>query len=121
MSDELYFLTMAEAAKLLKSKALSPVELTQAILSRIDDIDPRLDSYLLVTRDEALHQAQDAEQEIMAGRWRGPLHGIPYGLKDIIETAGIRTTAHSKVLANNIPAEDATVALRLKQAGAILL
>ena len=121
MSDELYFLTIAEAAKLLKSKALSPVELTQAILSRIDDIDPRLDSYLLVTRDEALHQAQDAEQEIMAGRWRGPLHGIPYGLKDIIETAGIRTTAHSKVLANNIPAEDATVALRLKQAGAILL
>jgi aspartyl-tRNA(Asn)/glutamyl-tRNA(Gln) amidotransferase subunit A len=121
MSDELYFLTIAEAAKLLKSKALSPVELTQAILSRIDDIDPRLDSYLLVTRDEALRQAQDAEREIMAGRWRGPLHGIPYGLKDIIETAGIRTTAHSKVLADNIPAEDATVALRLKQAGAVLL
>ncbi len=121
MADELYFLTIAEAGRRLRSKALSPVELTKAILARIDELDPQLDSYLLVTRDAALQQAQEAEREIMAGRRRGPLHGIPYGLKDIVETAGIRTTAHSKVLERNVPAKDATVARRLKDAGAVLL
>jgi aspartyl-tRNA(Asn)/glutamyl-tRNA(Gln) amidotransferase subunit A len=121
MTDELCFLTIAEAGRLIKTKALSSVELTKAMLSRIDDLDPQLNSYLLVTRDHALRQAQQAEREIISGHWRGPLHGIPYGLKDIIETAEIRTTAHSKVLAENVPCEDATVARRLKEAGAVLL
>jgi aspartyl-tRNA(Asn)/glutamyl-tRNA(Gln) amidotransferase subunit A len=121
MPDELCYLSIAEAAPLLKSRQLSPVELINAFLHRIAAIDSRIHSFVLVTREEALRQAKAAETEIAAGRYRGPMHGIPIGLKDLIETAGIRTTAHSRVLIDHIPAEDATVVSRLKQAGAILL
>ncbi len=121
MQDDVCLLTIAEASRRLKAREISPLELTRAFLSRIDALDSQLDSYLLVTRDEALHQAREAEREIMAGCWRGPLHGIPYGLKDIIDTAGIRTTAHSRILVANVPRLDATVVRRLKDAGAVLL
>jgi aspartyl-tRNA(Asn)/glutamyl-tRNA(Gln) amidotransferase subunit A len=121
MADELCYLSIAEAGRLLKSKQLSPVELTHAFLDRIERVDSRIYSFVLVTREEALRQAKAAEAEIISGRYRGPMHGIPIGLKDLIETAGIRTTAHSRVLIDNIPADDATVVSRLKEAGSVLL
>jgi aspartyl-tRNA(Asn)/glutamyl-tRNA(Gln) amidotransferase subunit A len=121
MASELCYLSIAEAGPLLKSKQLSPVELTNAFLDRIEAIDSQIHSFVLVTREEALRQAKAVEKEIASNRYRGPLHGIPIGLKDLIETAGIRTTAHSKVLIDYVPAEDATVVSRLKDAGAVLL
>ena len=121
MSDELCYRSIAEAAPLLKSRQLSPVELINAFIHRIAAIDFRIHSFVLVTREEALRQAKAAETEIAAGRYRGPMHGIPIGLKDLIETAGIRTTAHSRVLIDHIPAEDATVVSRLTEAGCVLL
>jgi aspartyl-tRNA(Asn)/glutamyl-tRNA(Gln) amidotransferase subunit A len=121
MTGELCYLSIAEAATLLKSRQLSPVELTNAFLQRIEAVDSRIHSFVLVTREEALRQAKVVETEIVSRRYRGRMHGIPIGLKDLIETAGIRTTAHSKVLIDHIPVEDAMVVSRLKQAGAILL
>jgi aspartyl-tRNA(Asn)/glutamyl-tRNA(Gln) amidotransferase subunit A len=121
MTSELCYLSIAETGPLLKSQQLSPVELTNAFLDRIEAIDARIHSFVLVTREEALRQAKEVEREIASNRYRGPLHGIPIGLKDLIETAGIRTTAHSKVLIDHIPAEDATAVSLLKNAGAVLL
>src|SRR6185369_14665938 len=85
MADELCFLSIAEAGRLLQAKRLSPVELTNAFLRRIEAIDSQIHSFILVTREEALRQAQAAETEITAGRYRGAMHGIPIGLKDLIE------------------------------------
>jgi aspartyl-tRNA(Asn)/glutamyl-tRNA(Gln) amidotransferase subunit A len=121
MTGELCFLSIAETGPLLKSQQLSPVELTNAFLDRIEAIDSRIHSFVLVTREEALRQATAVEREIASNRYRGPMHGIPIGLKDLIETSGIRTTAHSKVLIDHIPSEDATVVSRLKEAGSVLL
>lgn len=119
--DELCFLTIAEAGRLLKAKKLSPVELTRAYLDRIEEIDPAIDSYITVSAEQGLAEARRAEAEIAAGRWRGPLHGIPYALKDIIDTAGLLTTSCSRLDQNRVPAEDAASVAKLKQAGAVLL
>jgi aspartyl-tRNA(Asn)/glutamyl-tRNA(Gln) amidotransferase subunit A len=121
VTDELCYLSIAQAGTLLKSRQLSPVELTNAFLGRIAKVDSRIHSFLLVTAEEALRQAKAAEVEISAGRYRGPMHGIPIGLKDLIETAGIRTTAHSRVLIDYVPPEDATVVSRLKERGCVIL
>jgi aspartyl-tRNA(Asn)/glutamyl-tRNA(Gln) amidotransferase subunit A len=121
MIGEPCFLTIAEASHLIERRALSPVELTQAFLTRIAAIDPRLNAYLLLTADQAMDQARAAEAEIMAGRWRGPMHGIPYALKDIYCTNGIRTTSHSRTRATYVPDFDATTVGKLHAAGAILL
>ena len=121
MSDELCFLSIAEAARRIRSRALSPVELTDAYLARIAAIDPQLNAYITVTAEFARRQAREAEAQIARGAWRSPLHGIPFGLKDMFETRGILTTAHSKVLAYNIPQADAWAVQRLYAAGAILL
>src|SRR4051812_23832325 len=94
---------------------------TEGCLDRIRRFDSAISSFILVTEDIALKQAKQAEDEIAHGRYRGPLHGIPYALKDIIETAGIPTTAHSRVLKEYVPTEDAVVAQRLRAAGGILL
>ncbi len=115
------FLTIAEASKLIERRALSPVELTRAFLDRIAAIDPQLNAYLLVTADQALDQARAAEAEIMSGHWRGPMHGIPYALKDIYCTKGIRTTCHSRTRADYVPDFDATTVAKLHRAGAVLL
>lgn len=120
MSD-LDFFTIADTAKLLQSRKLSPVELTKHALSRIEKLDPTYNAFIEVTADDALAQAKTAEAEITAGRYRGPMHGIPYGLKDLIDAAGLRTTCHSKILADNIAAKDAHVVTRLREAGAILM
>ncbi len=117
----LYHLTISEAGRLIAAHKLSPVELVDALLARIDSVDEDLHSYITVVAEEARVTARVAEKEIMAGRHRGPLHGIPYGLKDNFNTKGIRTTAASRLMLDFVPDEDATLHARLRSAGAILL
>jgi aspartyl-tRNA(Asn)/glutamyl-tRNA(Gln) amidotransferase subunit A len=121
MVNEPCFLTIAQAGKLICARKLSPVELVDAYLARIEALNPQLDAFITVTAQLAREQARKAESEIAAGRLRGPLHGIPVGLKDMIDTRGIPTTAHSRVLEKNVPADDATVVTRLYEAGGVLL
>jgi aspartyl-tRNA(Asn)/glutamyl-tRNA(Gln) amidotransferase subunit A len=120
-ATDLHFLSIAEAARLIERRALSPVELTRAFLDRIAAIDAQLNAYLLVTADQALAQARTAEAEIIAGRYRGAMHGIPFSLKDIYCTSGIRTTSHSRTRADYVPDFDATTVAKLHAAGAVLL
>lgn len=120
-SDELHFTTIAQAAELIRTRKVSPVELTQAYLDRIAALDPQLNAYITVTADLALGQARKAEQEIANGGYRGPLHGIPVGLKDIYNTRGVLTSGHSRVCIDNVPTEDATTVKKLYAAGAVLL
>jgi len=120
MADELAFLTIAEAARLIEQKRLSPVELTTALIRRAEALDPQLNAYLLPTPDQALDQARQAEQEIIDGGYRGPMHGIPFALKDIYTTAGIRTTGHSRICLDAVPSTDATTVRKLYEAGAVL-
>lgn len=117
----LYYLTIAEAGELLRSRSLSPVELTRAFLDRIDALDDTLQCYITVLHDDAMAAARQAEAEILRGDYRGPMHGIPIALKDLYDTAGVRTTASSKVMADRVPTADATTTARLKAAGAVLL
>jgi aspartyl-tRNA(Asn)/glutamyl-tRNA(Gln) amidotransferase subunit A len=119
--DELTHLSIAEAAEQIRCRALSPVELTRAYLDRIQRHDGDLQSYITVLRAEALAAATAAEQEIARGGYRGPLHGVPVALKDLVMTRGIRTTCGSRILREWIPDADATVVTRLGAAGAILL
>jgi aspartyl-tRNA(Asn)/glutamyl-tRNA(Gln) amidotransferase subunit A len=119
MSGEPGFLGIAEAGDLIRTRQLSPVELTRALLARIARIDPSINAFIRVTPDVALAAARTAEAEIMAGGWRGHLHGVPFGLKDIIDFAGLPTTCHSKVLADSVAASDAVVTARLKAAGGV--
>jgi aspartyl-tRNA(Asn)/glutamyl-tRNA(Gln) amidotransferase subunit A len=114
-------LTLAEASVAMRGRKISPIELTQAYLARIERFDPQVNAYVTVTGDHALEQARRLEAELMAGKWRGPLHGIPIALKDNIDTAGIRTTAASALFADRVPAGDAEVHRRLEEAGAVLL
>ncbi|HTV70285.1 MAG TPA: amidase [Rhizobiaceae bacterium] len=118
---EPHLLSIAEAGKALRAGEISSVELTQAALARIDALDPVLRSFILVTRERALDEARAAEKELAAGRDRGPLHGIPYGLKDIYDVAGLATTGHSRVCLDNIASEDSAVQARLREGGAVLL
>ena len=118
---DLATLTLKQASDLLRRKATSPVELIEACLARIDRHNGALNAFISVTREQALAAARDAESELARGRRRGPLHGIPIALKDNIDTSGIRTTAASAVFKDRVPAEDAAVVARLKQAGAVLL
>jgi len=117
----LHHLTIHEAGKLLKDGELSPVELTQALFDRIAETDDTLHSFITLLSDEAMGEARAAEAEIRSGRYKGPLHGIPIALKDLYDTAGIRTTAGSRVDFDRVPTEDSTPAARLKEAGSILL
>jgi aspartyl-tRNA(Asn)/glutamyl-tRNA(Gln) amidotransferase subunit A len=118
---DLHWLTIAEAARLIERRQLSPVELTDALIARVEALDPQLHAFLLPTPEKAREQARTAERDIMAGRYRGQLHGIPVGLKDIYATAGIRTTSHSKICENLVPTEDATTVTKLYRAGMVLL
>ncbi len=114
-------LDLRQAAGAIQSRALSPVDLTRACLERIARFDERLNSFITVTSEQALADARHAEAEIVNGRWRGPLHGIPIALKDNIDTAGVLTTAASEVFAERVPTVDAEVVRQLKAAGAIIL
>jgi aspartyl-tRNA(Asn)/glutamyl-tRNA(Gln) amidotransferase subunit A len=113
-------LTIAEAARLIAARQLSPVELTRFLLQRIEAVDPKLNAFLLVTAKQAMSAARAAEKAIAAGQ-TGALLGIPLAYKDIYETAGVRTTAHSRILAENVPKHDAETVRRLGAAGAIML
>jgi aspartyl-tRNA(Asn)/glutamyl-tRNA(Gln) amidotransferase subunit A len=121
MANDLSYITIAEAARLIASRRLSPVELTRTKLERIAALEPQLNAFITVSAETALQQAHAAEAEIAGGRHRGPLHGIPYALKDIYATAGILTSGHSKICQDNVPLEDAAVTSRLAAAGAVLL
>src|ERR1035441_3744878 len=114
-------LTLTEAAQQIRSRQLSPVELARACLARIERLNPTLNAFITITADLALEQARQAEAEVMAGHWRGPLHGIPIGLKDLLDTAGVRTTAARNQFRNRIPSEDAALVRQLKQAGAVMV
>lgn len=114
-------LTLAKAAALVRSRAISPVELTEACLKRIDALNPKVNAYITVTRELAMRQAKELEEAQKRGQWRGPLHGVPMALKDNIDTAGIRTTGASELFKDRIPADDAEVVRRLTNAGMILL
>ena len=120
-TSDLHFLGIAETARLIESRAVSPVELTDAMLSRIAVLDPQINAFITVTADLARKQAGAAEREIARGNYRGPLHGIPFALKDIYNTKGILTSGGSKICADNRPAADATATRKLRNAGAVLL
>jgi aspartyl-tRNA(Asn)/glutamyl-tRNA(Gln) amidotransferase subunit A len=113
--------SIAEAAEQIRQQKISPVELARECLERIDRLNPTLNAFITVTAESALAEAQKAEREIQSGNWRGPLHGIPIGLKDLIDTAGLRTTAASGVFRDRIPSEDADIVKKLKAAGAVFV
>ena len=108
MTTDLHFLTISEASDLIRARKLSPLEYTEALIKRIETFEPQLNAFITRTFDLARKQARVAEADIAAGRYRGPLHGIPFALKDIYDTKGILTSGGSKVCEKNIPAEDAT-------------
>ena len=114
-------LTIAQASESIRRRELSPVELTEACLRRIETLDPQISAVVTLTAERALEDARRAEAELANGRWRGPMHGISFGLKDIYDTAGIRTAGQSRIAMDNVPARNATVVARLHEAGAILL
>src|SRR5262249_4572111 len=119
-APEILFKPVAELAPLLKARKLSPVELVRTFLDRIEARNPKVNPFTTFTGEQALQAAKKAEQEIAAGHYRGPLHGIPYAPKDLLATQGIRTTNGSKVTSSWIPDHESTVTARLNQSGAIL-
>lgn len=120
-NDELALASIEDVAGLMAAKELSPVELAESMLARIERLNPRLNAYMTVTAEAALDQARSAEKEIAAGENRGALHGVPIAHKDLFDTKGVRTTAGSKVLADRVPDADATVVRKLSDAGAVML
>lgn len=121
IDEDVLTATLTDVARLIETRAVSPVELTEAMLARIEALDGRIRSYLLVTGDLALAQARAAEAEIRRGSYRGPLHGVPIALKDLVNTAGIATTCASVILRDFVPDYDAAVVERLNAAGAVTL
>lgn len=120
-SVDLTTLGITRAARLIERRELSPVELTQAFLDRAHSLNPQLGAFLMITADTALAGARAAEAEVAAGNYRGLLHGMPFALKDIFSTAGIRTTGHSRVCAETVPTQDAAAVTKLYEAGGTLL
>ena len=113
--------TISEVSELVRGRKISPVELTRECLQKIDALNSELNAFITVTAESALGEATRAEAEIQNGKWRGPLHGVPVGLKDLIDTAGVRTTAASHVFAERVPVRHAEVVKRLREAGAVLI
>ena len=111
--------TITETSELIRSGEISPVDLVRECLESIERLNPALNAFITVTAETALLEAEQAEREIQSGKWRGPLHGIPIGLKDLIDTAGVRTTAASAVFRDRAPSQDANVVVKLKAAGAV--
>jgi aspartyl-tRNA(Asn)/glutamyl-tRNA(Gln) amidotransferase subunit A len=119
--NELVFRSAGELAGLVRSKEVSPVEIADAFLERIEELNPKLNAFITVTAEEARSFAREAEREIASGNYRGPLHGIPYAPKDILATRGIRTTNGSRVTPDWVPDYESTITERLREAGAVLL
>jgi aspartyl-tRNA(Asn)/glutamyl-tRNA(Gln) amidotransferase subunit A len=115
------FRTISELSQRLRGREVSPVEVTQECLGRIDRLNTSLNAFITVTGESALAEARRAEAEILRGQWRGPLHGVPLALKDLIDTAGVRTTAASALYNDRVPDRDAEVVQRLRQAGAVIV
>ena len=115
------FTTITELAPRLRRREISPVEITRACLDRIEKLNPALNAFITVTAESALAEARAAEAEILRGEWRGPLHGVPVALKDLIDTAGVRTTCASALHRERVPSEDAEAVRRLRQAGAVII
>ncbi|HQT75641.1 MAG: hypothetical protein B7Z80_05720 [Rhodospirillales bacterium 20-64-7] len=116
-----HWLSAAEIAQAYANRTLSPTELMTALLARIEALDPQLNAFIRLDAEAAMRAARDAEADIAAGRHRGPLHGIPVGIKDIIDVAGLPTTCHSQILVDNVAKADAAVVQKLRQAGAIVI
>jgi len=121
MTKALHDYSIAEAGRLLRSGTITSMALTEHALARIKAIDPLISSFVTLTAESALEQAAAADADFARGIEKGPMQGIPHALKDIYATAGIRTTCHSKMLADNIPTEDSAVAAKFKAQGAVLL
>ena len=113
--------TIVELAPRVRGRGISPVELTRACLEKIEKLNPTLNAFITVTAESAMAEARAAEEAIGRGEWRGPLHGIPIALKDLIDTAGVHTTAASQLFQNRVPSQDAEIVRRLRQAGAVIL
>jgi hypothetical protein len=118
---DIAFSPVTRLSRWLEQKALTSERLTNIYLHRIEQFDPKLRSVITLTRDVALAQAKQADAEIAAGKYRGPLHGIPFGVKDLLDTAGIATTYGAEPFRNRVPAADSAVARRLNEAGAVLI
>jgi aspartyl-tRNA(Asn)/glutamyl-tRNA(Gln) amidotransferase subunit A len=121
LAEDIFFLSVAELSRKLKAKEISSVALAEGFLDRLERIGPKLGAVVTVTRERALVEARAAAAEIAAGKWRGPLHGVPYGVKDLLATKGIPTTWGAEPYRNQVFDEDATVVTRLREAGAVLL
>src|SRR5262245_33281803 len=121
MANDLHYLSIGELAGLIASRKLSPVELVESLIHRVEQIDLQTSAFITRTFDLARREAQRAEAELAGGEPRSPLHGIPFALKDIYDTKGILTSGHSRVFIDRIPSEDATTTSRLYEAGAVLL
>src|ERR1051326_330042 len=121
MPEEIYFQTVSELSKQLASKKLSSVELTKAYLDRAETLNEKTNLVVTLTREHAMKQAEAADKEIRSGKIRGPLHGIPYGVKDLLDTKGIRTTWGSIIFKDRVPDRDATVIEKLNDAGDVLI
>ena len=120
-TSELPFLSAGDLSRLIQSKEVSPVEATEAYLDRIASLDHRFNSYLTVMREQALADAQQAEEDIASGQHKGPMHGVPVAVKDQFWSKGVRSTGGSRILADFVPGEDATVIANLRKAGAVVL
>ena len=121
MSPEIHYAEISEISRRIREQKVSPVEVVKASLERIEKLNPTLNAFITVLADEGLKQATAAEAEVKSGDWRGPLHGIPVGIKDFYDTAGIRTTAAFERFKDRLPARDAASVAKLKRAGAIVI
>src|SRR5262249_15566867 len=120
-AETLCHLSLHDLSGRIRRGEVSPAECVEAFLQRIEEFNPRTSAFLTVCADSALEEAKRAGAEIAAGRWRGPLHGIPCGIKDIIETAGVRTTNGSSFFRDHVPSQDGECIARLRRAGAVML
>ena len=118
---EIPFLSVTQLGELIKNREVSPVEVVESYLDRLDSLNDRLYAYLTVCGDQALQSARESERALLRGESRGPLHGVPVAVKDQLKPAGIRTTSGTPIFNDFVPDEDATVVAKLKSAGAILL
>lgn len=114
MKSDLHFLTISEASQQIKARTLSPVEYVDHLAKRVETIDPQINAFITPTFELAREQAKKAEAEIASGNYRGPMHGIPYGAKDIYETAGILTTGGSRIAQHHVPKRDAVVISKMR-------
>src|SRR5262249_13629023 len=117
----IYYLGIAELGKRIRNREISPVEIVDRCLARIDAIQSRLNAFIRVLPERARERAREAAAQIAGGEWRGPLHGVPIGIKDFYDTAGVGTTAAFEHFRNRVPAKDAVVVGKLERAGAIVI